>query len=178
MAADQLSGAHVRTEHPASNVHPFPVVAPGHHLAPVALGAPGPDQKIVFVQDPDWCTMNHVSEFVHFLEDLDHTGEQYAAHIPSFFNGDKPAYTLTSAVGCDSMSSDPLMRAAHVIVGDEGSVDAYLTPDMADEAAAGLERLAAKIREHARTARLHNAANGDSDPDMDEALRGVRGGAA
>ena len=139
-------------------VTPFPAIAPGHHLAPVALGAPGPEQKIVFLPDPDWCTTDHLSEWVHFIEDLDHTGEEFSARIGSFFNGDKPVYTLSATVGADPMSSDPQMRAAHVVVGDAGSVDAYLTPDMADETAAGLERLAAKIREHARTARLHNAA--------------------
>jgi hypothetical protein len=143
---------------PPSTVHPFPAIAPGHHLAPVALGAPGPDQKIVFVQCADWCRTNHVSAWVHFIEDIDHTGDEFAVHVRSFLNPGKPAYTMTTAVGCDPMSSDPQMRAAHVIVGDEGSVDAYLTPDMADEAADDLEQLVAKLRENARTARLHNAA--------------------
>ncbi|MFG3660263.1 DUF6907 domain-containing protein [Streptomyces sp. NPDC047706] len=142
---------------PPASVHTFPAIAPGHHLAPVALGAPGSEQKIVFVPCPDWCTTNHIAEWVHFLEDLDHTGDEYAVHVGSFFNGDKPVYSLTSSVGLDPMSPDPQMRAAHVIVGDEGSVDAYLTPDMAVQAAGDLEKLAAKLREHARTARLHNA---------------------
>ncbi|MER8220919.1 hypothetical protein ABTZ58_10065 [Streptomyces sp. NPDC094143] len=144
------------TQAPLGTITPFPAVAPGHHLAPVGIGAPGPEQKIVFVSEPDWCTTNHLTEWVHFLEDLDHTGEELAVHVPSFFNGDKPVYTLSTSIGCDPMSKDEQMRAAHVIVGDAGSVDAYLTPDMADETAAGLERLAAKLRENARTARLHN----------------------
>ena len=142
-----------------SNVHPFPAIAPGHHLAPVALGAPGPDQKIVFLPCPDFCATNHVSGWVHFIEDVDHTGDEFAVHVRSFLNPAKPAHTMTTAVGCDPLSSDPQMRAAHVIVGDEGSVDAYLTPDMADEAADSLERLVAKLRENARTARLHNEAD-------------------
>lgn len=137
-------------------VTPFPAIAPGHHLAPVAIGAPGPEQKLVFVPCPDWCATNHVSEWVHFLEDVDHTGDTLAVHVHSFFNPSKPAYTMTAAVGCDPMSSDLQMRAAHIIVGDEGSVDAYLTPEMADKAAADLEKMAAKIREAAGTARLHN----------------------
>jgi len=48
------------------------------------------------------------------------------------------------------------IRGSLDIVGDEGSVDAYLTPDMASEAADGLRKLAAKLDEAARTARLHN----------------------
>lgn len=150
------------TQAPLGSVHPFPAVAPGHHLAPVGIGAPGSKQQIVFVPCPDWCTTNHVSEWVHFLEDLDHTGEEFAVHVPSFFNGDKPVYSLSSSIGCDPMSKDPQMRAAHVIVGDEGSVDAYLTPDMADEVADDLVKLAAKLRENARTARLHNQAEAEA----------------
>lgn len=141
-----------------TNVHPFPAIAPGHHLAPVAIGAPGPEQKIVFLPCPDWCTTSHVSEWVHFLEDLDHTGDEFVVHLGSFFNGNQPVYSLSVALGCDPMSKDPQMRAAHIVVGDEGSVDAYLTPDMADQAAVDLEKLAAEIRAAARTARLHNAA--------------------
>jgi hypothetical protein len=140
------------------NVATFLAVAPGHHLAPVAIGAPGPKQQIVFVPCPDWCTTNHVAEWVNFLEDLDHTGDELAVHVPSFFNGDKPVYSLAASVCCDPMSRDEQMRAAHVIVGDAGSVDAYLTPDMADGVADDLVKLAAKLREHARTARLHNEA--------------------
>ncbi|MEY9995859.1 hypothetical protein ABIE67_007891 [Streptomyces sp. V4I8] len=151
----KLSGAPERADQ-TTNVATFPAIAPGHHLAPVGIGSPGPEQKIVFLPCPDWCTTNHVSEWVHFIEDVDHTGEEFAVHVHSFLNPAKPAYTLTAAVGCDSMSSDPQMRAAHVIVGDEGSVDAYLTPDMASEAADDLRKLAAKLDEAARTARLHN----------------------
>lgn len=150
MAASHSSGPATAT------VTPFPAVAPGHHLAPVALGAPGPKQQIVFVSDPDWCTTNHVSEWVHFLEDVNHTGDAFAVEVGSFFNGDKPVYTLNTAIGSDPMSPDPKMRGAHVVVGDAGSVDAYLTPDMAEQVAANLERLAAEIRDNARTARLYN----------------------
>jgi hypothetical protein len=138
------------------NVHPFPAIKPGHHLAPVALGAPGPEQQIVFVPHPDWCRTDHVSEWVHFLEDVNHTGEVFAVEVDSFFNGDQPVYTLNTAIGCDPMSRDEQMRAAHVIIGDAGSVDAYLTPDMADGVADDLVKLAAKLREQSRTARLHN----------------------
>lgn len=134
----------------------FPAIAPGHHLAPVAIGAPGPQQKIVFVECMDFCDTNHVAEWVHFIEDVDHMGEEFAVHVPSFFSDGAPAYTLTAAVGCDSMSSDPRLRAAHVIVGDDGSVDAYLTPDMANATASDLRKLADKLDEAARTARLHN----------------------
>jgi hypothetical protein len=156
MATQELSGAQTRTDQQSTNVTPFPAVAPGHRLAPVGIGAPGPEQKIVFLPCPDFCTTDHVADWVHFIEDVNHTGEELAVRIPSFFNGDKPVYSLAAAIGCDPMSRDPQMRAAHVIVGDTGNVDAYLTPDTADGVADDLVKLAAKLREHARTARLHN----------------------
>ncbi|MFI6560368.1 DUF6907 domain-containing protein [Streptomyces sp. NPDC050534] len=155
MATQELTGAS-SVDHPATNVATFPAIAPGHHLAPVAIGAPGPEQKIVFVECADWCQTNHVAGWVHFIEDVDHTGEEFAVHVPSFLNEGKPAYTLSVTVGSDSMSTDPQMREAHVIIGDAGSVDAYLTPDMASVVADDLRKLAAKVDEAARTARLHN----------------------
>ncbi|MFJ3507828.1 DUF6907 domain-containing protein [Streptomyces luteogriseus] len=147
---------HESTQVALGTITPFPAVAPGHRLAPVAIGAPGPKQQVVFVPCPDFCVVDHLDNYVHFLEDLDHTGDELAVHIPSFFNGDKPVYSLAASVGCDPMSRDEQMRAAHVIVGDAGSVDAYLTPEMADAVADDLVKLASKLRESARTARLHN----------------------
>lgn len=138
------------------NVATFPAIAPGHRLAPVAIGGPGQGRHVVYGACPDFCKTNHVAEWVHFLEDVNHTGEEFAVHVQSFFNGGKPVHTVTVAVGCDSMSNDPHMRAAHVIVGDKGSIDAYQTPDMANELADDLRKLADKLDEAARTARLHN----------------------
>jgi hypothetical protein len=63
---------------------------------------------------------------------------------------------MAASVASDPMSSDEQLRKAHVIMGDEGCVDAYLTPEMADETADDLDKMAAKLRELARTARLHN----------------------
>ena len=140
-----------------ANVHPFPVIKPGHHLAPLALGAPGAGQRVVFTECADWCTVNHVQDFVHFVEDVDHKGDEFQIDIPSFWNESAAAYTLTAALSSDPMSSEPKMRDAHVVVGDSGSVDAYLTPDMADAVADDLVKLAAKLREISRTARLHNS---------------------
>lgn len=150
----QLTGAPERTDH--TNVHPFPAIAPGHHLAPVEIRRGGNAPQVVFVPCADWCVEDHVTNFVHFIEDVDHKGAEFSVSIPSFWSDAQPAYELSAAVASDPMSSDPRMRAAHIVMGDSGSVDAYLTPDMADDVADDLENLAAKMREHARTARLHN----------------------
>lgn len=87
-------------------------------------------------------------------------------------------HELYVRVHSDPSHPERQLRTAHVLLGNGAPFDSYLTPDDADQAADELAAFAAKIREAARTARLANTASGDSDPDMDEALRRVRGGAA
>lgn len=139
-----------------SNVHAFPTMKPGHHLAPLTIGTPGAAQRIVYVECPDWCVTDHMAESVDFVQDVTHTGADFTALVYSFISDGLPICTLSAALGVDPMSTDPALRDAHIIVSDEGSVDAYLTPEMADQAADDLAQLAAKLRETARTARLHN----------------------
>lgn len=61
-------------------------------------------------------------------------------------------FEIYSQLFADPISEDPRMRAAAVVVTD-GSNDAYLTPDMADEFADGLVAFAEQVRALARTAR-------------------------
>lgn len=139
-----------------TNVTAFPALKPGFHLAPLAVGAPGDGQQVVYVECPDWCSEDHVVNFVHFLEDVDHKGDELTVAIPSFWNDKDAAYQLTATLSSDPLSTDLQMQAAHIVMGDSGSVDAYLTPDMADGVADSLIKMACKLREVARTARLHN----------------------
>ncbi|MET9494311.1 hypothetical protein [Streptomyces sp. NPDC006552] len=156
-----------------SNVHPFPAVRPGFKLAPAAIGSPADGLQIVYIECPNWCTEDHVNEWQHSVDDVSHWGDSFGAGIPSFVNGDD-VYELAARVYSDPSSQDPQMRLAHVMVENPAGMDGHLTPDMADETADDLIKLAAKLRTAARTARLANG--GDSDPDMDEALRRVREG--
>lgn len=160
-----------------SNVATFPAIKPGYRLAPVAIGSPDGPQRIAYLECPTFCVIDHLNEPVTFLEDVSHSGVNHTAYIYSFLGDALPTYTLSAGVSIDPMSSDPALQAAHIVVSDEGSADAYLTAEMADSAAVELEMVAAKLREAARTVRLYNA-NGDSDLNMDEALRRVNGGAA
>jgi hypothetical protein len=76
----------------------------------------------------------------------------------------------------DPAAEDARMRKAHIMVDDERE-QAFLTPEMAEQFADELIGYASEVRHLARTARLHNQSSGDSDPNMDEALRRVRDGA-
>jgi len=139
-----------------ANVAAFPAIKPGYHLAPVAIGSPGATRRIAYLECPDFCVIDHVAEPVTFIEDVSHSGANHTAYVYSFLADALPTYTLSASVGIDPMSSDPELQAAHIVVSDEGNADAYLTPEMADDTADELEALASKLREAARTARLHN----------------------
>jgi hypothetical protein len=139
-----------------TNVMPFPAIKPGYRLAPLGLGAPTQGQRIVYIECPIWCTEDHVANFQNHLDDVSHNGDDFTVYVPTFLNEGAPVYYWSAAIGMDPESDDARMRAAHVVLSDSANVDAYQTPDMADGVAADLEKLAAKIREAARTARLHN----------------------
>jgi hypothetical protein len=67
------------------------------------------------------------------------------------------AFEVYSQLYSDPPSDDLRMRVAAVVVTD-GSREAYLTPDMADEAADELIAFALGVKEKARIARLAIAA--------------------
>jgi hypothetical protein len=161
----------------AATVHPFPAIKPGHRLMPARIGRMGRMQT-VYVECPVWCTQDHVANWNYDVEDITHYGDMAGMTVPTMLDPDVAHFTWSTRVACDPAAPEPSLRAAHVLIDDENPDEARLTPDMADELASELIAFAAQIRSAARTARLHNAAAGDSDPDMDEALRRVRGGAA
>lgn len=157
MATQELTGA-PGVDHPTSNVHAFPAIKPGYHLAPVALGAPSQKQRIVWDECPDFCTESHVENFVHFLDDITHNGDAFSISVPSFLIPDAAVFQWSVRVSSDPTATDPQMRDSHIVLEGDTHFDAYLTPDMASETAADLRKLAAKLDEGARTARLHNQA--------------------
>lgn len=158
-----------------TNVHPFPVVKPGFRLAPARIGRKGRMQT-VYLQCPTWCTENHVENWNNDLEDVNHYGDMGGVAVPTM-ERDFAQFEWYARIASDPIAAEPSLRAAHVLIGDGGADEARLTPDMADEVADEIISFASEIRSAARTARLHNAA-GDSDQNLDEALRRVQGGVA
>ncbi|MYW66291.1 hypothetical protein GTY65_19860 [Streptomyces sp. SID8379] len=148
-----------------------PATRPGFKLVPATIGSPTKGQALVYVECPNWCTEDHADEWQHSVDDVSHWGDYFGASIPSFTQDDA-ALDLSARVFADPYSADARMRGAHVLV-ETAAGDRHLTSQMADEIADDLIKLAGKIREAARVA---SQANGDSDPDMDEALRRVRQG--
>jgi hypothetical protein len=160
-----------------SNLYPLPAPKPGHRFVPAALGKPG-EQVIVYIECPAWCSQDHVANWSHYAEDIDHWGQTDAAWDTGCLTrpGDQ-MLALFARVHSDPVAADPRLRAAHVLMDDE-STQVFLTPEMADRMADDLIAFAAQMRHLATRARQANQTTGDSDPDMDEALRRVRGGRA
>ncbi|MFF7331536.1 DUF6907 domain-containing protein [Streptomyces sp. NPDC008150] len=139
-------------------------------LVPASVGA-----STVYVPCPGWCTVDHIVDGVNYVDDILHSGRPAVWNVASFEDGgmrDRPVQ-LSVELGADLASKDPRFQAAHVTVSD-GSVYAYLTPEMADTAADELVAFAARIREAARTARLSGVKAARNQ--ADEALYRVRGG--
>jgi hypothetical protein len=157
------------------NVHPFPAIKPDHRLVPARIGRTNDTSVIVYVECPLWCTDDHVAEPVVNAVDISHTSSSEGLGVPSLLKNGL-AHEMFAAIQSDPVAADPRLRAAHIIVEDGSNDYAFLTPEMTDELADKAVAFASHLRSLARTARLHNAA-GDSDPDMDEALRRVQGGA-
>ncbi|MFJ8822392.1 DUF6907 domain-containing protein [Streptomyces sp. NPDC102467] len=156
-----------------TTVRAFPAIRPGFKLVPAVIGTPATGQQIVYIECPNWCTEDHVNEWQHSVDDVSHWGDYYGAGIPSL-TAEGPVLELSARLFADPTSQDVRLREAHVLVEGLAGADAHLTPTMAEQTADDLIKLAAKLRTAARSARL--ARNGDSDPDMDGALRRVREG--
>ena len=152
----------------------FPATKPGYRLVPALIGT-RKSAHIAHVPCPTWCVERHLNEPTT-LEDITHTSASEEVGISSFLRQDG-SLLMYAMLQADPASSDPRLRQAHIGIESDGMPD-YHTPEMAEAFADDLIAFALRLRGLARTARLHNAANGDSDPDMDEALRRVRGGAA
>lgn len=134
-----------------------PAVSPGFRLVPASIGRPGRVQ-VAHVPCPNWCVLDHVADRVVAIEDVSHRGDVDHAQVSTMLDDHYSAFEVYSQLYSDPASDDPRMRVAAVVVTD-GSRDAYLTPDMADETADDLIAFAMRLKETAGIARLaHQAA--------------------
>lgn len=119
----------------------------------------------IYIECPAWCTVDHVDSAENHVEGVWHGGDYANLNVSRI--GREPDLLAFARLGIDPGSSDPEKRSAFVFV-DDGGEGYEMSPAQALEFADNLERFAAEIRGMAATAT-------DSDPDMDEALRRVRG---
>ncbi|WP_328449838.1 hypothetical protein OG780_19265 [Streptomyces sp. NBC_00386] len=161
-----------------STVAATPTVKPGYRLMPATVGRTNATSVTVYIECPTWCTEDHVDEPVRDIEDVMHRGDIAAVYVPTFGYGAYPIQ-MHATVESDPVATEPEFKAAHITVQDAGGNSySHLTPEMAERLADEVVGFAAQLRHQARTCRLANQVTGDSDPDMDEALRRVRLGAS
>lgn len=131
-----------------------PVLSPGFRLVPALIGRPGRTQMI-HLPCPSWCVLSHAGERQVAVEDVSHRGDVDHVQVSTMGDDDYSAFELYAQLYSDPASEDPRMRVAAVTVTD-GSRDAYLTPDMADETADELIAFAMRLKATAGAARLAN----------------------
>lgn len=132
-----------------------PTVSPGCRLAPAAIGRRTEAPQIVWVEDPTWCTENHLDFGQVAIEDIVHSTDAEHLGIGSFLT-DRLALELYASVKADVGATDPRLKGAHVVLDDGSGEDAFLTEDMADEFADRLVAFAEQVRRLAAVARLAN----------------------
>ncbi|MEU0038472.1 hypothetical protein [Streptomyces sp. NPDC006333] len=153
----------------------LPAIQSGHRLVPARIGRPG-HQADVFVECPTWCAQDHVEDWNQHAVDLDHWAKSTSWDTDCINQPGDRVLSLDARLHSDPGATDSRLRAAHVLVDDE-SVEAYLTPEMAERTADELIAFAAQLRHLAREAREFNAqASRPRRSQADEALRRVRAG--
>lgn len=135
---------------PAASVTSAPTPPP--RFVPTSIGRPGRVQTVHVACEP-WCVLDHVAERVVAVEDISHRGTPDCVQVPTMTDDLYSAFEVYSQLYSDPTSDDPRMRVAAVTVTD-GSREAYLTPDMTDEAADELIAFAMRMKEMASVARL------------------------
>ncbi|MEU6768633.1 hypothetical protein ABZ916_39750 [Streptomyces sp. NPDC046853] len=141
---------------------------PGHRLVPARIA-----RQTVYVECPAWCIVDHVAEPESAVEDITHASDTSSIVTTSMVSRGVVS-ELYAAIKSDPASTDPRLRAAHVVVDEGIGEDAHMSPELAEAFADELIGFASEVR---RLARIASLANGvaDSDPSMNEALRRVRG---
>jgi hypothetical protein len=138
----------------ASCAIPAPATSatPPPRFVPASIGRPGRVQTVQ-ISDPNFCVLDHVAERVAAVEDISHRGTPDCVQVPTMTDDLYSAFEVYAQLYSDPTADDPRLRVAAVTVTD-GSREAYLTPDMTDEAADELIAFAMRMKEMARTARL------------------------
>ena len=136
---------------PSAAASVTPAVSPGFRFVPASIGRPDRVQ-VVQVLCPDFCVLDHLADRQPAVEDVAHRGGVDHVQVPTMGDDLYSAFELYCQLYADPVSDDPRMRVAAVSVTD-GSNDAYLTPDMADETADELIAFAMRMKGAARMAR-------------------------
>lgn len=132
-------------------------VTPGPRLVPAKIG-PADLAQTAWIPCPEWCVVDHLDPMTCF-DDIVHYSDADSVTVLTLTDDTTAHSELSLNISADPTARDPRLRAAHLVINDAASADAYLTPDMAEELADDLITFAVQIRMAARTARAANLAN-------------------
>ncbi|MER5461639.1 hypothetical protein ABT010_13315 [Streptomyces sp. NPDC002668] len=125
-----------------------------HRIVPALVGHAARAQAI-YIPCPEWCVVDHLDPMTCF-DDIVHYSDADSVTVLTLTDDVTAHSELSLNISSDPTARDPRLRSAHLVVNDAASVDAYLTPDMAEELADDLITFAVKMRTAARTARQAN----------------------
>ena len=145
---------------PAARQHPEHVDRKLSRLVPAKVGRPGHVQT-VWIDCPEWCVIDHGDRVGH-LDDVMHYSDCDVVEVVTLTDDETGHSELMLNISSDPSASDPRLRTAHLVINNNTSTDAYLTPDMAEELADELIAFAAQLRSQAQTVRLYNRAGGQA----------------
>jgi hypothetical protein len=111
-----------------------------HRLAPALIKG-----RRIFVECPNWCTVDHIEVAENFVEDIWHAGDYANLKVPQLKrNMDLFAF---ARLGFDDETDTTVV---HV---DDNSEGFDMSPEQAEQFADNLEAFAAAIRAMAKTAK-------------------------
>ena len=125
-------------------------------LAPALVG-PADVAQAIWIPCHEWCVVDHLDR-VTCLEDAVHYSDASVVTVLTLTDEGTAHSELMLNISSDPTARDPRLQAAHIVINDAASTDAYLTPEMAEELADDLITFAVKVRMAARTARTANQA--------------------
>ncbi|BBC30031.1 hypothetical protein SGFS_013250 [Streptomyces graminofaciens] len=146
MATPQLTGASMRTDHPA--------LAPGFSLVPMLIGRPDNAQYVWGPCPTTWCHIKHDRDRQVAIEDVWHSGDYIDLELPHRDGTELLAYFR---LGLDPYSADESKRRPFIFAEDGNTaMGYYMDPehveamcDKAEKSIARLRAMAAACREAA-----------------------------
>ena len=129
--------------------------------APVAAASVTPSRIVpalvnampVWIECPDWCTIDHVAQNMRHLVDIWHGSDTVSLYEPDDGNP-----VLVARIGSDPYSTKHERRVPFVAI-DDGNDSVNLTPQQAEVFADSLEVFAARVRDLVRSVAVTRAAN-------------------
>lgn len=124
------------------------VVSSGFRLVPALIGR-AESASTVWIECPEWCTLDHATDRQVALEDVWHCGEYADLEMPHRNGTELVTY---ARLGLDPYSRDDNMRRMFAFLEDGSSVPGcYMDADHLDQFADNLAAFAEKIRAMARS---------------------------